>query len=379
MARRAARKRHRRRWLLPAAGVIAALVCACVTLIPPKSFKQVKTPRGGRIMNRSVAIVYSKHYQVNLGGPERMHPFDIRKYSKIYLNLITDGLLRPEDVFVPAAVTRAELLRVHTGEYLETLTDPKKVAEYLEAPLVGLMPGGLVDAGILNAFRHATGGTILAGRLALTCGIAVNLGGGLHHAKADRGEGFCVYNDLAVAIRTLRDEGLIKRTAVVDLDVHQGNGTAEIFAGDDSVYTFSMHQGDIYPVPKARSDLDVELPVGMGDDAYLRLLRKHLPAVLARARPDVVFLQDGADVLDGDPLAGLRLTPEGIVQRDAEVVDACAAAGIPLVMCLGGGYSERAWQVQYRSVRRTIEKYGLGDGRPHPTRRPTLKERFYTK
>ena len=330
-------------------------------------------------MKDKVAVVYSKHYQINLGGAERAHPFDIRKYAKIYLKLNTEGLLRPEDVFVPEPVSREDLLRVHTAEYLESLKDSKNVAQYLEAPLMAALPGKVVDAGVLNSFRYATGGTILAGRLALTHGIAINMAGGYHHAKPDLGEGFNVYADMAIAIRRLQAEGLIKRALIVDLDVHQGNGSAVIFTGDDDVFTFSMHQGDIYPVPKETSDLDVELPAGTGDERYLGVLAEHLPAVVARAEPDIVFLQAGADTLDGDPLAALRMSHEGVVRRDAMVIDMCAKLGIPVVMCLGGGYSEGAWEAQYLSIRRTIEQHGLAGGRPYPRRSPSAKEKFYTK
>jgi histone deacetylase 11 len=178
----------------------------------------------------------------------------------------------------------------------------------------------------------------------------------------------------------LRQEGLIRRAAVVDLDVHQGNGTAVIFSGDDDVFTFSMHQAGIYPIPKAKSDLDVELPAGTDDEAYLRELARCLPVVLAKAQPEIVFLQAGCDTLSADPLAHLKMTPHGIVRRDAMVIDACAARDIPVVMTLGGGYSKQAWRAQYGSVKRTILKYGLAGGeRPYPRRRPTLKEKLYTK
>jgi len=330
-------------------------------------------------MNNRIAIVYNKHYQISMGGLERMHPFDIRKYAKIYLQLQTDGFCRPKDVFVPQPITREQILLVHSTKFLDSLKDSKTVARYLEAPVVGMAPAKLVDAGILSPFRYASGGTILAARKALQYGIGINLAGGYHHAMPDAGEGFNIYNDLAIAIRALKKEGLIRSAAVVDLDVHQGNGTAEIFAGDGSVFTFSMHEGGIYPMPKSRSDLDVELPAGTDDEAYLRLLKKHLPQVL-EARPDIVFIQGGCDTLADDPLANLKMTKEGIVRRDATVIDACVKRGIPVVMTLGGGYSKDAWAAQYASIRRTIETYGLVDGKPpYPPRKPTAKEDLYSK
>jgi histone deacetylase 11 len=327
----------------------------------PQPFRQVQTPRDGVALNHRVCIVYSQRYQISLGGIEKLHPFDINKYARIYLQLVTDGLIRPEDVYVPAEVGRDDLLRVHTPEYLARLRQPAVLAGYLECWPVALMLPSAADAGILRPFRYATGGTVLAARLALKHGIAINLGGGYHHAEPDRGGGFCVYADMPIAIRVLQAQGLIRRALVVDLDVHQGNGTARCIAADDSVFTFDMHEEDIYPSPKETNDLDVPLPAGMRDRAYLELLVDHLPKVFARARPDIVFLQSGVDVLEGDPLAHLRLTPDGIVQRDRLVFDEATRRKVPIVMVLGGGYSRQAWHVQYRSIRRVIEQYGLAE------------------
>ena len=379
-----AKRKHKgrcRRWATLAT-VLAAIPASWVGLccIRSGSFKSTKRPRSGRALGRRVAIVYSTHYQINMGGAERLHPFDIRKYAKIYLKLQTEGYLRPRDVFVPQPVTEQQVLLVHSRGFLESLKDPKTVARYLEAGVVQWIPSALVDAGILSAFRSATGGTIEAGRLALKYGIAINLAGGYHHARRDAGEGFNVYNDLAIAIRVLREAGRIRRACVVDLDVHQGNGTAVIFAGDDDVFTFSMHEGDIYPIPKAAGDLDIELPAGTGDQAYLAALREALPGVLDRARPDIVFIQAGCDTLARDPLANLTMTPDGVVRRDAVVIDACVARGIPVVMTLGGGYSPGAWEAQYRSIARTLDRHALRGGpRPYRRRRPTAKEKAYTK
>ena len=364
--------------MIAAAGLSVIWMETCC--IPPASMKAVKDPRGGRPLGNRVAIIYSKHYQMNMAGLERMHSFDIRKYAKIYLKLNTDGLLRPQDVFVPRQVTREQILLVHNEAFLESLKDSRRIAEYLESPLVGKAPAALADAGILQAFRYATGGTILAARLALKYDIAINIGGGYHHAKPHAGEGFCVYADMPIAIRVLQKENLIHRALVVDLDVHQGNGTAVCFKGDDSVFAFSMHEGDIYSIPKETDDLDVELAAGADDATYLGLLEKHLPDAFGRSRPDIVFLQAGCDTLKGDPLARLAMTEKGIVARDAMVIGECMRRGIPVVMVLGGGYSKRTWRAQYASIRRTIGKYGLqGGGGRGPRRELTGKEKLYVK
>jgi histone deacetylase 11 len=352
---------------------------ACVMCVKPASFKAVRVPREGRAMAGRVALVYSSHYQIELGGFERFHSFDIRKYARIYLALNEAGLVRPDDVFVPAPVTREELLRVHTATYLASMGDSRAVGRYLEQPLMGKLPASVADAAVLSPFRYATGGTVLAARLALEHSIAVNLGGGYHHAKPGSGEGFCIYADMPIAVRTLQAEGLVRRVLVVDLDVHQGNGTDVCLGGDPNVFTFDMHEGDIFPVPKETSTLDVELERGTDDAEYLGILGRHLPGVFERSRPDLVFLQAGVDTLAGDPLAHLAMTQDGIVQRDARVIDECVRRGIPVVMVLGGGYSPGAWSAQFASIRRTIETYGLSGGPPYPPRRATAKESLYVK
>ncbi|NLE60923.1 MAG: histone deacetylase [Planctomycetes bacterium] len=355
---------------------MATLTAGCAL---PESFKKVQQPRNGTALNEHVCLVYSQRYQINLGGAERLHSFDINKYAKIYLQLVTDGLIRPEDVYVPTEIGREDLLRVHTPEYLARLRQPSALARYLESGWAALMLPGLADAAILRPFRYATGGTVLAARLAVRYGVAVNLGGGYHHAEPDRGGGFCIYADMPIAIRVLQSEGLIRRALVVDLDVHQGNGTARCVAGDDDVFSFDMHEEDIYPFPKETNDLDIPLTAGMEDDEYLRVLSDHLPKVFDRARPDIVFLQAGVDVLAGDRLARLRLTPEGIIERDRLVFDEAVRRKVPIVMLLGGGYSPQAWQIQYRSIRRVITQYG-SDGLPRASSRPaTFGEQIYAR
>jgi len=319
-----------------------------------------------------VAVVYSKKYQINLAGLERLHPFDIHKYSKIYNRLVADGILAAGEAHVPNELTREQILMVHTPAFLDSLKNPKTLARYLEAPVVGRLPAALLDRGMLRAFRRASGGTLLAARLALKHGIAVNIGGGYHHAKPGKGEGFCIYADMPITVKVLQKENLVRRVLIVDLDVHQGNGTIVCCRNDPNVYTFSMHQGTIYPHPKEKGSRDIELDAGTTDEEYLRILRKALPEVIAKSKPDLVILQAGCDTLKGDPLASLAMTQKGIVIRDAYVVDTCARRAIPVVMTTGGGYSKEAWKVQHASIANLLAKYGVVAG-PGGSQKPVHK------
>lgn len=349
-------------WPAPWAVVMAGwciLLSGCVGA--GKSMKSAvpgDAVRPGRAVGGRVAVVYSPSYEINLGGLENLHSFDIHKYRKIYSALVNVGALAPSEVFVTPTVTDEQVLRVHSRAFLDSLRSSANVGRYLEFPKLAKMPNRLADAAVVSAFRRATGGTVNAAYLAVQYGIAINLAGGYHHAKPDAGEGFCIFNDIAIAIRELQAARIIRRACVVDLDVHQGNGTAVCFEGDDNVFTFSIHEDDIYPIPKETSDLDVELPAGTDDEAYLAALRRHLPAVLDAAKPELVVIQGGCDTLAGDPLARMRMTPGGIVRRDAMVIDECVRRRIPVLMTLGGGYSADAWRAQYLSVARTLGVYG---------------------
>jgi acetoin utilization deacetylase AcuC-like enzyme len=195
--------------------------------------------------------------------------------------------------------------------------------------------------GLVERSRRAVGGTIAAARYALAHGTAMNLAGGTHHAFPDHGEGFCVFNDVAIAIRLLRAEGAIQRVAVIDLDVHQGNGTHAIFAGDREVFTFSMHGRRNYPFEKVAGTVDIDLEDGTADAEYLRLLADALPRVLHAAQPDLVVYLAGADPHEGDRLGRMKLTFAGLERRDALVLDACREVGLPIVVVIAGGYGRR--------------------------------------
>lgn len=255
------------------------------------------------------------------------------KYPLLKQRLIEEGVIREEDLLEPRPLERPTLALVHTAPYLDKLETAT-----LSGPEIRRL-GIPWSESLWRRSRLAAAGTLLAARQALVDGMAGNLAGGTHHAFADHAEGFCVLNDVAIAIRQLRLEGAIERAAVIDLDVHQGNGTASIFEGDSSVFTFSMHGAKNYPLDKMRSTLDVGLADGIGDGEYLAALESHLPTVVDVFRPDIVFYVAGVDVVAGDRYGKLALTEQGLQARDRRVVEAVRARNCPLVIVLGGGYA----------------------------------------
>ncbi|MFM2109754.1 MAG: hypothetical protein RLZZ372_678 [Pseudomonadota bacterium] len=279
----------------------------------------------------------SHHPDYHLPLPEG-HPFPMVKYTLVYDRLRAAGLLPAERIMLPDEATRVDLERVHTREYLDRLFGIGLSAPEQRALGVPWSPR------LLRRSRLAVQGTLLAARAALEDGRAGNLAGGTHHAFADHGEGFCVLNDVAIAIRRLQADGRLERALVVDLDVHQGNGTAAIFEGDESVFTFSIHGERNYPARKMRSTLDVGLPDGVDDDAYLGALQAHLPVLTKDFRPDIVFYLAGVDVAEGDRYGKFHLSEAGIRARERCVLDWTRKLGVPLVITLAGGYSPNAVQ-----------------------------------
>ena len=274
-------------------------------------------------------VFYTPRYYADIGEG---HVFPIRKFELVRDRLVAEGTLAPPEIIEPHPAPVADVLLVHTEDYVTRLRAGALTPRELRR--LGLpWSKSLVRRSFL-----ATGGTVGAARAALADGLASNLAGGTHHAFPERGEGFCVLNDVAVAIRVLRRERVIERAAVVDLDVHQGNGTATIFEGDAGVFTFSMHGAKNYPVFKARSTLDVELPDGTCDEEYLRALAEHLPRVFAHS-PDIVFYLGGADPYAGDKLGRLSLSIAGLCARDEFVLGECRARGVPVATVMSGGYA----------------------------------------
>ena len=260
------------------------------------------------------------------------HRFPMAKYALLREGALAQGLVSPERLHEPPRATHEDLWRVHTREYVSGVEHG--TLEPLHQRRIGL-PWS--EPFVERAFRVVRG-TIEASEHAVTHGVAMNLAGGTHHAFPDRGEGFCVFNDVAIAIRRLQAMGRIRRACIVDLDVHQGNGTNAVFADDDSVYTFNMHGAKNFPFNKVSGNRDEELDDGTGDDAYLTRLSAALPDVLRDARAELVIYLAGADPHEGDRLGRLKLTFEGLAQRDDLVLRTCREIGLPVCLTIAGGY-----------------------------------------
>jgi acetoin utilization deacetylase AcuC-like enzyme len=283
-------------------------------------------------------VCYSDRYQVPLFPT---HPFPMQKYRLVRDRLLVEGALTHWHLIEPGLATTEDILLVHTRDYWH-----RCLTGQLTAAEVRRIGFPWSDALVRRA-RAAVQGTLTAARHALGDGVASNLAGGTHHAYADRGEGYCLLNDIAVVTRVLQRDGLARRVAVIDCDVHQGNGTAAIFSGDPTVFTFSIHGAKNFPLRKEQSTLDVALPDGVGDGEYLRLLAEHVPPILAEFRPDIVMYQAGVDPHEGDRLGKLKLTHAGLKRRDEFVIGECRRAGIPVVTTMGGGYG--------KDIRDTVE------------------------
>ena len=274
-------------------------------------------------------LVYHPRYNMNVGD----HVFPAHKYHLLRDRLLRTGFAAEEDFISPEPATDDDILLVHDAAWVGKLRNGTLTYQEilrLEIPY---------SQHTVESFWTATGGTILAARLALASGLGFNLGGGFHHAFVGHGEGFCAVNDIAVAARRLQKDGAIRRAMIVDCDVHHGNGTAAIFADDPSVFTLSIHQANNYPTEKPLSSLDIHLPDGTGDHEYLERLQNGISAALAMFHPELILYVAGADPFCEDQLGGLLLTFEGLMARDRLVLGRAVRDKIPLAVVLAGGYA----------------------------------------
>jgi acetoin utilization deacetylase AcuC-like enzyme len=274
-------------------------------------------------------FVYSDSYYADMLG----HVFTTDRYHLLYQRLIEEGLANAHNTLPPRPATVEELALVHTKSYLDDILN----CRYTPATISSEIP---LSEEIVSAFALVTGGTIVAAEKAMEEDGVMNVGGGFHHAFPDHAEGFCLFNDIAVAIRSLRQKKYEKKILVVDCDLHQGNGTAFIFRDDPSVFTFSIHQENNYPV-KQKSDLDIGLEDGTGDEDYLFLLETHIPRIIENETPSLMFYVAGGDPYIHDQLGGLSLTMEGLFARDRLVLSYAKEAGCGVVIVLAGGYAQK--------------------------------------
>ncbi|WP_194775805.1 histone deacetylase family protein [Pararhodonellum marinum] len=267
------------------------------------------------------------------------HRFPMEKYNILPEQLLYEGSVKDENFFEPETLEDKWILNTHDSDYFQKL----KQLSLSKAEIK--KTGFPLSQQLVEREIHIMHGSVQAALFALEHGIAMNIAGGTHHAFTDRGEGFCLLNDIAIAANYLLENKLVKQVLVVDLDVHQGNGTAEIFKDKKEVFTFSMHGASNYPMHKEVSDLDIALPDRTGDQEYLRILEKNLPTLMDRVQPDFIVFQSGVDVLESDKLGRLGMSIAGCKERDRKVLDLAFRHQVPIMCCMGGGYSEKLSQI----------------------------------
>ncbi len=281
-------------------------------------------------------IAFSPVYKYEL---PQGHRFPMIKYELVPEQLLHEGTVEESQYFHPALLDEPTILLTHSQDYWQRLKGQK--IDRKEERAIGFpMSARLVERG-----RHIANGTLECARFSKEFGVALNIAGGTHHAYADHGEGFCVFNDVAIAANALLEKGERQRVLIMDLDVHQGNGTAHIFRMEKRVFTFSMHGAKNYPLRKECSDLDIGLPDGTTDQPYLSILSETLPRLIDEVQPDQVFYISGVDVLATDKLGRLALSINGCKQRDRMVFECCKKNDIPVAVSMGGGYSEQIAQI----------------------------------
>ncbi|KAL2317904.1 hypothetical protein Fmac_031780 [Flemingia macrophylla] len=300
-----------------------------------------------------VPLIYSESYDIAFLGIEKLHPFDSSKWGRICRFLVSFGILDKKCIVEPLEASKNDLLVVHSESYLNSLKESSKVAMIVEVPPVALIPNCLVQQKVLFPFRKQVGGTILAAKLAKERGWAINVGGGFHHCSAENGGGFCAYADISLCIHFAFVRLNISRVMIIDLDAHQGNGHEMDFAHDNQVYILDMYNPGIYPLDyEARNYINqkVEVKSGTITEDYLRKLDEALEVAGQRFNPELIVYNAGTDILEGDPLGRLEISPDGIALRDEKVFRFAREKNIPIVMLTSGGYMKSSARVIADSI-----------------------------
>lgn len=297
-------------------------------------------------------IVYRSEYLATIHAQNNHRSFDVMRFKKVRDQLIKEKLTRPKDILKAPRISDEDLLLVHTQEYLDSLKNPLTVGEILNLDYVNPW-----DEYILEYFRYVSGGTLLATEYALENKTSVfNLGGGYHHAHPNRAEGFCLINDVAIAIRKLQAMHKANRCLIIDLDYHQGNGNLLYFQNDENIFTFSMHAEKWDEISGKSHNIDIELPTHAKDQVYLDILRRELPGVYTIFSPDIVFYIAGSDPYIKDTLADFEITEEGLLERDKIVYQETRKYGIPLVVLGAGGYGPDSWKIYFNFIKWVIRE-----------------------
>ena len=307
-----------------------------------------------------VPIVYHPGYNITACGLERRHPFDSVKYRRIHDELIRQGLRRSADFVRPSPLSAADLALLHPPEYLASLWRARTLVKILEVPVVAKLPAVFTQWRVLRPMRLQTGGTLLACRLALQHGLAINLGGGFHHASGRKAHGFCPYADTPTALAVLHKEGRIGRALVIDTDAHQGDGTADAIRDWGWAKILDFYENALFPWPKVQEEMAVPLPSMLEGEAYLGRLRDEVPRALDAVKPDLVVCNAGSDVLADDPKTSLLLTQAEMAERDLYVFSQARERNIPVVMVLSGGYGPGSWVAHARSIEGIVARFDRG-------------------
>jgi histone deacetylase 11 len=297
-------------------------------------------------------VVYRSEYLSAIHAQNAHQSFDVMRFKKVKDQLFKERLIRRKDILTPPRLSDKDLELVHTREYLASLKDPMTVGQILNLDYVNPW-----DEYIFEYFRYVSGGTLQAVKYALENQITVfNLGGGYHHAHPDRGEGFCLINDVAIAVRKMQLADKLVKTLIIDLDYHQGNGNLLYFKSDEKTFTFSMHADKWDEFPTKNHNIDIELPAGIRDKEYLNILEKELPPVFSKFAPDLVIYIAGSDPFIEDTLGDFELTEQGMLKRDIFVYREAKKQRIPLTVLGGGGYGPESWKVYFNFIKWVIKK-----------------------
>jgi histone deacetylase 11 len=317
-----------------------------------------------------VPVVYSDAYNIRFYGVEKLHPFDCTKNQRVYEDLLSRGFFKEEDIARPAGpVSEEDLKTVHTDFHLENIASSTNYLSYIfELPILNFIPASVTNKLLITPMKHQMQGTVMAGQLAAEFGWAINLGGGMHHGHRERGEGFCPFADITLSINKLRESHPdIKKIMVIDLDAHQGNGHERDFFFDQDVFTMDFYNVREYPgddTAKRKIDWKEELAPFTRDEEYLGKLSHAFNKIAETYKPDAVYYIAGTDILAGDKVGRLDLTPEGVIKRDEMVFDFAFKSKAPIVMMFGGGYQKNNAKVIADSMANLNEKFRLFGPKP---------------